>query len=137
MFLGSVLAQIVKKSAYNVGDEGSVPGLGRSPGGGHGNPLQYSCLEKRSYVGGVSPWCESGSPGWFVKAPGAESASGSVDLVCGLRICISCNDVTLPAGLRTTLCEPLFAMYQQDYYVIAVWGLEEGYGQGYTDHSTD
>ena len=27
------------------GDLGSVPGLGRSPGGGHGNPLQYSCLE--------------------------------------------------------------------------------------------
>ena len=26
-------------------DEGSVPGLGRSPGGGHGNPLQYSCLK--------------------------------------------------------------------------------------------
>ena len=25
--------------------EGSIPGLGRSPGGGHGNPLQYSCLE--------------------------------------------------------------------------------------------
>ena len=29
----------------NAGDLGSVPGLGRSPGGGHGNPLQYSCLE--------------------------------------------------------------------------------------------
>ena len=28
-----------------VGDLGSIPGLGRSPGGGHGNPLQYSCLE--------------------------------------------------------------------------------------------
>ena len=26
-------------------DPGSIPGLGRSPGGGHGNPLQYSCLE--------------------------------------------------------------------------------------------
>ena len=28
-----------------IGDTGSMPGLGRSPGGGHGNPLQYSCLE--------------------------------------------------------------------------------------------
>ena len=28
-----------------VRDAGSIPGLGRSPGGGHGNPLQYSCLE--------------------------------------------------------------------------------------------
>ena len=34
-----------KKSACNAGDLGSIPGLGRSPGGGHGNPLQYSCLE--------------------------------------------------------------------------------------------
>ena len=34
-----------KESACNVGDVGSIPGLGRSPGGGHGNPLQYSCLE--------------------------------------------------------------------------------------------
>ena len=31
--------------ACNAGDLGSIPGLGRSPGGGHGNPLKYSCLE--------------------------------------------------------------------------------------------
>ena len=34
-----------KESTCNEGELGSVPGLGRSPGGGHGNPLQYSCLE--------------------------------------------------------------------------------------------
>ena len=34
-----------KESAHNVGDLGSIPGLGRSPGEGAGNPLQYSCLE--------------------------------------------------------------------------------------------
>ena len=34
-----------KESAYNAGDLGSVPGSGRSPGEGSGNPLQYSCLE--------------------------------------------------------------------------------------------
>ena len=37
-----------KESAHNAGasgDAGSIPGWGRSPGGGHGNPLQYSCLE--------------------------------------------------------------------------------------------
>ena len=39
-----LVAQMVV-SAYNVGDSGSVPGLGRSPGDGGGNPLQYSCLE--------------------------------------------------------------------------------------------
>ena len=34
-----------KKSACNVGDSGSIPGLGRSPGEGNDNPLQSSCLE--------------------------------------------------------------------------------------------
>ena len=34
-----------KESACNAGDLGSIPGLGRSPREGHGNPLQYSCLE--------------------------------------------------------------------------------------------
>ena len=38
---------------------GSIPGLGRSPGGGHGNPLQYSCLENlhgQRSLAGYSPW---------------------------------------------------------------------------------
>ena len=35
----------VKVSAWNAGDLGSIPGLGRSPGEGNGNPLQYCCLE--------------------------------------------------------------------------------------------
>ena len=34
-----------KVSAYYAEDPGSIPGLGRSPGEGNGNPLQYSCLE--------------------------------------------------------------------------------------------
>ena len=34
-----------KASACNAGDPGSIPGLGRSPGEGNGNPLQYPCLE--------------------------------------------------------------------------------------------
>ena len=34
-----------KESAYYVGDLDVIPGSGRSPGGGHGKPLQYSCLE--------------------------------------------------------------------------------------------
>ena len=34
-----------KASAYNAGDLDLIPGLGRSPGEGNGNPLQYSCLE--------------------------------------------------------------------------------------------
>ena len=35
----------VRASACNAGDPGSIPGSGRSPGEGNGNPLQYSCLE--------------------------------------------------------------------------------------------
>ena len=34
-----------KESAHHVGDLGLIPGSGRSPGKGHGNPFQYSCLE--------------------------------------------------------------------------------------------
>ena len=37
--------QRLKASACNAGDLGSIPGSGRSPGGGNGNPLQFSCLE--------------------------------------------------------------------------------------------
>ena len=35
---------VVKNPPANAGDTGSIPGLGRSPGGGHSNPLQYSYL---------------------------------------------------------------------------------------------
>ena len=34
-----------KEFAYSMGDSASIPGSGRSPGGGHDNPLQFSCLE--------------------------------------------------------------------------------------------
>ena len=48
-----------KEFACNAGDLGCIPGLGRSSGEGHGNPLQYSCLQntdgQRSPVG-YSPW---------------------------------------------------------------------------------
>ena len=48
-----------KASAYNAGDPGLIPGLGRNPGEGNGNPLQYSCLEKSHGCRGVvgyNPW---------------------------------------------------------------------------------
>ena len=43
-----------KASVYNVGDLGSIPGSGRFPGEGNGNPLQYSCLENPMDAGA---WC--------------------------------------------------------------------------------
>ena len=45
VFLGFPCGSDGKDSACNVGDLGSIPGSGRFPGRGHGNPLQYSCLE--------------------------------------------------------------------------------------------
>ena len=42
IFLGFPCVSAGKESACNVGDWGSIPGLGRCPEGGHGNPLQYS-----------------------------------------------------------------------------------------------
>ena len=45
MFFSSPGGSEDKVSACNVGDLGSIPGSGRSPGEGNGNPLQYSCLE--------------------------------------------------------------------------------------------
>ena len=58
----SQIVLVVKKLPANAGDirdVGLIPGSGRSPGGGHGNPLQYSCLEdphgQRRLVD-CSPW---------------------------------------------------------------------------------
>ena len=48
----SPVAQMIKYLPVNAGDAGSIPGSGRFPGGGNGNPLQYSCLEN-SMGGGI------------------------------------------------------------------------------------
>ena len=48
-----------KESTHNARDMGLIPGLRRSPGGGHGKPLQYSCLEnphEQRRLVGYSPW---------------------------------------------------------------------------------
>ena len=59
VFLGFPGGSDGQESACNVGDLGLNSRLGRSSGGGHGNPLQYSCLEnphgQKSLVG-YSPW---------------------------------------------------------------------------------
>ena len=49
-----------KESACSVGDPGSIPGSGRSPGEGNGNPLQYPCLDnsmdRGAWQAGYNPW---------------------------------------------------------------------------------
>ena len=56
---GALVVKNLPANAGDIRDVGSVPGSERSPGGGHGNPLQYSCLEnphgQRSLTG-YSPW---------------------------------------------------------------------------------
>ena len=78
-----------KVSVYNVGDLGSMPGLGRFPGEGNGNPLQYSCLEN-PMDGGA--WCRLLSMGsqemathssvlaWRI--PGTEEPGGLQSMGC-------------------------------------------------------
>ena len=56
----SLMALVVKNTPANTGDIGSVPGLGRSPGGRHGYLVQYSYLENLMDrgAGGYSPGCK-------------------------------------------------------------------------------
>ena len=62
-FLGG---SVGKETAYSAGDLGWVPRLERSPGRGHGNPLQYPCLENphgHRSLAGCSPWgCKESDP---------------------------------------------------------------------------
>ena len=66
------------ESACNAGDLSSIPGLGRSPGGRHGNPLQYSCLENQRSLAGYSPWVckESDTTGWLSSAQHQDNERG-------------------------------------------------------------
>ena len=83
MFLGFPCGSAGKESACNVGDLGSVPGMGQSPGEGKGYPLQYSGLENSMdcIVLTFTSWCvllrtpsESDGAGLFLP-PDQESAS--------------------------------------------------------------
>ena len=59
-----------EESAWNAGDLGSISGLRRSPGGGYGNPLQYSCLENphgQTSLLGYSPWGHRVRHDWVTK----------------------------------------------------------------------
>ena len=56
--MGFYVSSAGKESTCNAGDPGSISGSGRSPGGGHGNPLQNSCLENphgQSILAGYIP----------------------------------------------------------------------------------
>ena len=87
-----------KESTCNAGDLGSIPGLGRSPGGGHGNPLQYAGLENprgEERLAGYSPWDRKESDtrrNWATKL----RESGEVD----------------PLGDLLTICTILLGLFK-------------------------
>ena len=59
IYMGFPVVKNLPANTGDIRDMGSVPGSGRSPGGGHGNPLQYFCLENpqgQSSPTGYSPW---------------------------------------------------------------------------------
>ena len=64
-FPGGADGKEVPTKAGDIRDAGLIPGLGRSPGGGHGNPLQYSCLEnpmdRGAWPGGLQAMSRSES----------------------------------------------------------------------------
>ena len=67
------MALVIKKPLANAGDirdKGSIPGLGKYPGGGHGHPFQYACLE--------NPWTEELSLAVYNPWGHKESDTGSV-----------------------------------------------------------
>ena len=66
IFLGFPVGSGSKEFTYNAGDLALIPRLGRFPGGGHGNPLQYTCLENphgQRRLAGFCPWgCKELNP---------------------------------------------------------------------------
>ena len=61
---GALLVKNLPANAGDIRDEGSVPGSGRSPGEGHGNPLQYSCLENLKDRGAWQATVRAVVKGW-------------------------------------------------------------------------
>ena len=54
--MGFPCSSVGKESSCSAGDLSAIPGLGRSPGEGNGNSLQYFCLENSMNRGGYRPW---------------------------------------------------------------------------------
>ena len=64
LYLGFPGSSVGKESACNAGDQGLIPGLGRSPGEGNGYPLQYSCLENSMDRGAWKAAVHGVAEGW-------------------------------------------------------------------------
>ena len=74
---------MVKDSACNAGDRGLIPGLGRSPGGGHSNPLWYSCLDDHMDRGAWQVHRIAQNQTWLKQL--SSSSNSSLFVFCYLR----------------------------------------------------
>ena len=84
---------MVKNLPANAGDVGLILGSGTSPGGGHGNPLQYCCLEnlvERSLVG-YSPQCLKESD----MSEAIAAAAANLSLFCPATFSFPCIDLLI------------------------------------------
>ena len=86
-----------KESAYNVGNQGSIPGSGRSSGGGNGNPVQYSCPEN-----------PMDRKAWWATVHGvAKSQKGLTELIPSLSDAVSCSSYSCSSYLCPEPAQPL------------------------------
>ena len=111
VFLGFPGGSDGEESACNAGDPCSIPGLGRSPGGGHDNPLQYSCLENphgQRSLAGYSQWgrkeldsTERVSTGQHRDRHHSKKTNIDTSLVVQwLRICLVMQETRVPSLVR-------------------------------------
>ena len=76
-----ILVKNLPANAGDTRDAGSIPGLGRFPGGGHSNPLQYSCLEN-----------PMGGGAWWATVHGSQRVGhNSSDLACSMTYFVQSN----------------------------------------------
>ena len=101
----SLVAQMVKKSACNAGDPGSFSGLGISPGGGNGNPLQYSCSENSMDRGA-----------WQLQSMGSQRAGQDwVTNTRGTEVIFNLDWLTSRCLDKTCLCTLLSSLWTRKF----------------------
>ena len=102
---------MVKNSPASAGDTrdvSSVPGLGRSPGGGHGNPLRYSCLENPMEGGDM----KRGYDPWAGRSPGGGH---------GNPLCYSCLENPMEGGAWQAIVHGVTKSHKELDMTEAAW----------------
>ena len=119
MFLGFPGGSDGKESTCNVGDLGSIPDLGRSPGQGNGNPLQYFCLENSMDRGA-----------WLATVHGVKNESDTtlyivtcVHLLQGIVLLCTLLDTTHKVGLPKLISDKRICLPVQETQEMWVWSL--------------